>query len=130
MTATQREELESLARLRSLPHGLVRPARISLLSADGMTNKGIAASAALSGAMVGLWRKRFLSHGVVGLYDGPRPGGPRSIGDEKIAAVIRKTLRTKPKGAPGRTRTSNPRLRRPFMGIDSIGFTNRKITTL
>ena len=99
LTATQREELQSFARSRSLPHGLVRRARIILLSAGAMTNKDIAAKVGLSGAMVGLWRKRFLRQGVPGLYDEPRPGGPRSISDEKIAAVIRKTLKTKPKGA-------------------------------
>ena len=99
LTATQRRELQSFARSRSLPHGLVRRARIILLSADGMTNQAIGAKVGLSASMVGLWRKRFLSQGVIGLYDEPRSGGPRLIGDEKIAALIRKTLGTKPKGA-------------------------------
>jgi DDE superfamily endonuclease len=34
-----------------------------------------------------------------GLYDEPRPGAPREIGDEEIAALIRKTLETQPRGA-------------------------------
>jgi hypothetical protein len=34
-----------------------------------------------------------------GLYDDPRPGAPREIGDDEIAATIRKTLETRPKGA-------------------------------
>src|SRR6201994_1017880 len=34
-----------------------------------------------------------------GLYDEPRPGAPREIGDDEIAATIRKTLETRPKGA-------------------------------
>ena len=34
-----------------------------------------------------------------GFYDEPRPGAPRQIGDEEIAAVIAKTLETTPKGA-------------------------------
>src|ERR1700760_25541 len=33
-----------------------------------------------------------------GLYDEPRPGAPREIGDDEIAATIRKTLETRPKG--------------------------------
>jgi hypothetical protein len=33
-----------------------------------------------------------------GLYDEPRPGAPREIGDDEIAATIRKTLDTRPKG--------------------------------
>jgi hypothetical protein len=34
-----------------------------------------------------------------GLSDERRPGAPREIGDDKIAATIRKTLETRPKGA-------------------------------
>ena len=34
-----------------------------------------------------------------GLYDEPRPGAPREIGDDEIAATIRKTLEMLPKGA-------------------------------
>ena len=34
-----------------------------------------------------------------GLHDEPRPGAPRQIGDDEIAATIRKTLETLPKGA-------------------------------
>ena len=34
-----------------------------------------------------------------GLYDEPRPGAPREIGDDEIATTIRKTLETLPKGA-------------------------------
>ena len=34
-----------------------------------------------------------------GLYDEPRPGAPREIGDAETAAMVRKTLETLPKGA-------------------------------
>ena len=93
-----REELESLSRSRSLPHALVRRAQIILLAAEGMSQQNIGAKVGLSRAMVGLWRKRFLAQGLVGLYDEQRPGGPRSISDEQVSLLIRKTLRTKPKG--------------------------------
>ena len=33
-----------------------------------------------------------------GLYDEPRPGAPRQIGDDEIASTIRRTLETRPKG--------------------------------
>jgi putative transposase len=33
----------------------------------------------------------------MGLYNGQRLGGPRSIEDERVTALIRKTLKTKPK---------------------------------
>lgn len=93
----QREELESLARSRSMPHGLVRRAKIILLSADGMTNKAIGERIGMSNWRVGEWRKRYLRQGMAGLYDEARPGGPRSIEDEEIAALIRKTLDERPK---------------------------------
>ena len=92
-----RAELEGMLRSRSLPHTLVRRARVILLAADGLYNTVIAARVGLSGAMVGHWRRRFLTQGLMGLYDEPRPGGPRSIDDEQIASLIRRTLNTKPK---------------------------------
>ena len=92
-----REQLQSMARSRSLPHGLVRRAKIVLMAADGLNNKTIAQRIGLSSYTVGLWRKRFVEQGLMGLYDEPRPGGPRSIQDEQITRLIQKTLRTKPK---------------------------------
>ena len=71
--------------------------KIILLSADGLTNKAIGVRVGLSDSMVGQWRRRYLLQGMTGLYDEPRPGGPRSIDEEQIAALIRKTLRGKPK---------------------------------
>lgn len=94
-----RGELEAMTRSRTLPHPMVRRARIILMAAEGLPNKSIAARVGLSGAMVGVWRKRFLAQGLMGLYDEPRPGGPRSIGDERIAALIRKTLKSPPPDA-------------------------------
>jgi putative transposase len=67
------------------------------MAADGLSNKTIAERVELSASMVGMWRKRFIAQGMAGLYDEPRPGAPRSIDDEQIAALIRKTLKTKPK---------------------------------
>ena len=95
----EREQLESFASSRSLPHGLVRRARIVLMSADGMANTAIAAQLGLTGNTVGKWRSRYLAEGIQGLYGEVRPGRPRTISDEKVAALVRKTLKTKPKDA-------------------------------
>jgi len=92
-------QLQSIARSRSLPYGLVRRAQIILMAAEGLTNKTIAQRIDLSAAVVGMWRKRFVQQGLMGLYDEPKPGGPRSISDEHIAQLIRKTLHKKPKNA-------------------------------
>jgi len=93
----QRQQLEALASSRSLPHGLVTRVRIILLSADGLSNKDIAARLQLNKMTVSLWRRRFLKQGLTGLHEELRPGRPRSIPDEKVATLIRRTLRTKPK---------------------------------
>jgi putative transposase len=93
----QREQLESLASSRSLPAGLVRRARIILLSAAGKTNMQIARQMGLTNATVGKWRRRFLEQDVSGWHDELRPGRPRPISDERVARLVRKTLETKPK---------------------------------
>jgi putative transposase len=97
LSKSEREELLSITRSRSMPQSLATRARIVLLAADGESNTDIAERLDLSKPTVGIWRKRYLSQRLPGLYDEPRPGGPRSIRDEQIAALLRKTLRTKPK---------------------------------
>lgn len=99
LTPEARSELEAIVRSRSLPHSLVRRAKIVVMCADGVDNKSIAEKLALSRATVGKWRTRFLRRGLAGLYDEPRPGGPRSVTDEQVASLLRRTLQTKPKDA-------------------------------
>lgn len=92
-----RQQLLSIARSRSLPHGLVLRAQVVLLAADGVSNNDIASQLRLSPQSVCLWRKRYLSDGIQGLHDELKPGRPRTVSDEKVALVVRKTLDTKPK---------------------------------
>ena len=49
-------------------------------------------------ATVGIWRRRFAERRMDGLYDEPRPDAPREIGDDEIAATIRKTPETVSEG--------------------------------
>ena len=91
-----RAELEAMTRSRSLPASLVRRSWILLLAAEGLSNTAVAERVGLSKASVGLWRHRFLAQGLMGLYDEPRPGGPRRISDEHIAALLHRTLKTQP----------------------------------
>ena len=91
-----REELESMARSRSLSHGLVRRAEIVLLAADGWASQDIAQALHINPATVGKWRRRFVDRGLHGLHDEVRPGVPRSIQDEAVAEIVYKTLKTKP----------------------------------
>ena len=96
VTAGARVELESLARSRSLPAGLVNRAKIVLLCADGVDNKSVAETLGTSRHTVSKWRERFRTQGLMGLYDERRPGKPRSIGDDEIMELLQRTLETKP----------------------------------
>jgi len=97
LAKAEHEQLRSLSSSRSLPHGLVRRVRIVLMAAEGLTNRAIAEKIGLSSATVGKWRTRYLEQGLEGLHDELRSGRPRSISDEQVATLIRKTLNTKPK---------------------------------
>ena len=97
VSPAEHEALVSITRSRSMPQSLAPRARIVLLAAEGESNTSIADRLGLSLPTVGIWRKRYLHQRIQGLYDEPRPGGPRSIRDEQIATLLRKTLKTKPK---------------------------------
>jgi transposase len=45
------------------------------------------------------WRARFMAERVAGLFDEPRPGTPRRIGDVTVEDVVIRTLETTPRGA-------------------------------
>jgi putative transposase len=72
----QRQQLEAMASSRSLPHGLVTRVRIVLLSAEGLSNRDIAARLRLNRMTVGLWRRRFLKRGADGIARGTSPRPP------------------------------------------------------
>lgn len=59
----------------------------------------MAAELGLHEHTVGKWRRRFLKDRCDGLLDEARPGRPRTINDDQVAAVIERTLRTTPADA-------------------------------
>jgi putative transposase len=97
LSEDERIQLSSLAGSRSLPHAIVSRAKVVMWSAEGMTNSDIAVRLGWTNATVGKWRRRFLERRLAGLYDELRPGRPRTIEDEKIAALLKRTLSSKPK---------------------------------
>src|SRR5947208_816885 len=98
LTAEERERLQSVAhRARSQPL-LARRARVVLACGDGLDNQTVARKLRASLGMVGKWRARFLNHRLEGLYDEPRPGAPRKIGDDEVEKVIIQTLESTPRG--------------------------------
>jgi putative transposase len=92
----ERLHLESIASSRSLSHGLVVRAQIVLKAAAGESNTVIAAKLHLSKPTVGIWRQRYLAQGIQGLHEEFRTGRPRTISDERVATLVRKTLKSKP----------------------------------
>ena len=99
LTASERRELELLARAQKSGQAMARRARIVLAAAAGLENKDICVEVGADANTVGKWRRRFAEHRHDGLLDEPRPGTPRTIGDEEIADTIRLTLEAKPPGA-------------------------------
>ena len=101
MVLSQQEQmqLKGIISSRSLPSGLVTRARIVLMAAGGLTNNQISEKIGLSHQAVCKWRQRYLKQGISGLHDELRPGRPRTITDEIVAALIRKTLDRRPKDA-------------------------------
>jgi len=96
LSEEQKKQLQAFASSRSLPHAQVQRAQIVLKAAEGITNIDIASQLSTTRETVGKWRKRFVDEGIQGLYDELRPGRPRSIEEEQLAQLVRKTLETKP----------------------------------
>lgn len=99
LSEAERLELEGLANRRKTAQGLARRARIVLLAADGLQNKEIVACLGGDANTVGKWRRRFAERRCDGLYDEPRSGAPRKIGDDAITETIRRTLEETPPDA-------------------------------
>jgi transposase len=97
LSEAEHEQLNSIANSRSLPRALVDRARIVLMASEGISNGVISQKIGFSPQMVCKWRQRYVQQGLSGLHDELRPGRPRTITDEKVAALVRKTLETKPK---------------------------------
>ena len=95
----ERETLERLARRRNVSRAEAQRAEIVLLAADGANNCEIARSVGVTRQTVRAWRDRFARGRLEGLSDEPRCGAPRKIGDDRIEAIIVKTLEEKPTNA-------------------------------
>jgi transposase len=95
---SQRQELDQIVKQRR-ERRLVFRARIILKCAAGQHDSAVAGALRTSNATVGYWRRRFSQGGVDSLWDEPRPGAPRQIGDEKVQQVIELVLQSKPAAA-------------------------------
>jgi transposase len=82
-----RDRLADLARLRSVPSGLAKRARMMLLAADGMPNAQIARAVGVSRPTVIGWRGRYQQGGIAALEDEPRSGRPAEISEADVVVA-------------------------------------------
>src|SRR5215211_6668493 len=96
LSSDEREYLERQVRRRRVARSMSERCRIVLRCADGIPSKAVAIELGVHEHTVGKWRRRFLRGRVEALLDEVRPGRPRTIADDQVAAVIERTLRSTP----------------------------------
>ena len=99
LTSEERAYLERQIRRRRVARSLSERCRVILRCADGLPSKSVASELGVHEHTVGKWRRRFLKDRIEGLLDEARPGRPRTIDDEQVAAIIERTLRSTPRDA-------------------------------
>lgn len=100
VTDADRKELSALSRQRSIPKGILLRVNIVLGAAGGQANHVLARDLSTTVTTVLLWRKRYETEGLVGVFeDRPRSGRPRQISESKEAAIVEATMKTAPKDA-------------------------------
>jgi transposase len=95
----ERETLQRWARRHTSSQALARRCRIVLACAEGCSNVAVAEQVGVNPHTVAKWRHRFADARLEGLVDAPRPGAPRTVGDELVEAVVVDTLESAPKDA-------------------------------
>jgi len=96
LTDEERQTLQRWTRRAKTAQALALRAKIVLACADGVTNKEVAEQLGIWPQTVGKWRGRFVARRLEGLSDEDRPGRPSTIADERVEAVIVKTLEEPP----------------------------------
>ena len=95
----ERDYPDGQRRRRRIARSMSERCRIILRCADGIPSKVVAAELGVHEHTVGKWRRRFVKDRIEGLLDEARPGRPRTIDDDQVAAVIERTLRSTPSDA-------------------------------
>src|SRR3984893_14746944 len=97
LSADEQQQLQSIARSRSMPAALTLRAKLVLACTDGSANSVVAERHGVTAATVGKWRRRFIARRITGLHDELRPGQPRTVDDERLATLINTTLHQQPR---------------------------------
>ena len=94
----EQQTLTRLARRGRVAQRTALRAKIVLACAAGAANRAAAADLRVTAQTVGKWRRRFVEHRLDGLLDEPRCGAPRTVTDDRVEAVVVRTLESTPKG--------------------------------
>ncbi len=94
--AADREQLERWARRPKSEQRLAIRSRIVLRCAEGLDNDEVAAELGVHPKTVSKWRRRFVEGGPDALSDEPRPGVPRSVLDDTVEEIVRRTIEEAP----------------------------------
>jgi len=95
----QRSTLENWVRRPKTAQALSLRARVILACGEGLPNNLVARQMRIRQQTVSKWRKRFVSRGLAGLLDEPRPGTPRRVSDSDVEKVLTTTLESLPRDA-------------------------------
>ncbi|MGC4851804.1 IS630 family transposase [Micromonospora sp. DT4] len=106
LTDEERATLVRWSRRAKSSQALAQRCRIVLGCAQGKSNQDVAVELGIWPQTVGKWRNRFVARRLEGLVDEPRPGAPRTIGDEQVEQVVVATLERTPTDATHWSRAS------------------------
>jgi transposase len=99
LSAEQRRALEAIVARRSEAAGLVRRARVVLLSDEGVTGAEIARRVGLTSEAISRIRRRFIDGGVEGLKERPKAGRKdHAVPAEKIERIVQLAMSPPPAG--------------------------------
>jgi transposase len=100
LSIEQRQELEKLARGRTVTVRLAQRAKMILMAANGLTDSAIGEELGVSRQNVARWRGRFVERGLTGIEkDAPRPGRKPQISAKQVQQIVHLTTHEKPADA-------------------------------
>ncbi len=100
LSETDRNQLENWVRAQFTPQQVALRSRILLMAADGKQDLEIADELNVNRHTPALWRKRFQTQGLDGIWEVQPGRGRKPFYDkEKVSAIVAATLQTKPKGS-------------------------------
>lgn len=100
LTKAEHRKLQRLSKAKSSAIRIKERSAMVRLAAEGLENQEIARRLQQDPGKVGRWRQRYFQHGLAGIVkDKTGPGRIKPISAAKRSRLLKRTLRTKPKGA-------------------------------